>query len=359
VTEVRRMQLGADDRVQPRLLRTVPEADGAVEAVRVGDRESAEPHLDGAIDEVLRMRGAIEEREVGMGVQLGVRRRTYNPRMPLRGRTLAFLGGGTMAEAMIRGLLERHLVPPSRIRVTGPRRERRAELTKSFGVRALTSNAEAARQAHVVVLSVKPQVLPVVLRDLHGKLRDEQLVLSIVAGANINTLTTGLGHAAVVRSMPNTPAQVGMGVTVWCASPAVDGDRREQARAILGALGEEVFVEDEDLVDMATAVSGTGPTYVFLLMEALVDAAVHLGFSRRVAEELVLQTVEGSAQFARKSGRHLAELRNMVTSPGGTSAAAIYQLEKGGLRTVLSKAIYAAYQRTRELGTLAERRSSS
>ncbi len=260
-----------------------------------------------------------------------------------------------MAEAMIRGLLDRHLVPPRRILVTGPRRERRAELTKTFGVHALASNANAAKQAHVVVLSVKPQVLPTVMRELRGKLRDGQLVLSIAAGTRLGSLTTGLDHGAVVRAMPNTPAQIGMGMTVWCATPAVDASQRDQARAILGALGEEIAVEDEDLVDMATAVSGTGPTYVFLLMEALVDAAVHLGFSRRVAEELVLRTVEGSALFARKSGRHLAELRNMVTSPGGTSAAAIYQLEKGALRTVFSKAIYAAYQRTRELGDIAER----
>ncbi len=275
--------------------------------------------------------------------------------MPLQGRRLAFLGGGTMAEAMIRGLLQKHLVPPSHIQATGPRRERRAELQKTFGVKALSSNADAARQAHVVILSVKPQVLPAVLRELNGKLRAEQLVLSIVAGATLRSLQGGLAHPVIARAMPNTPAQVGMGVTVWCATPAVDGEQREQVRAILGALGEELAVDDEDLVDMATALSGTGPTYVFLLMEALVDAGVHLGFSRRVAEELVLRTVEGSAFFARKSGRHLAELRNMVTSPGGTSAAAIYQLEKGSLRTVLSKAVFAAYQRTRELGAGAER----
>lgn len=279
--------------------------------------------------------------------------------MPLRDRTLAFIGGGTMAEAMVRGLLDRKLVPPRRILVTGPRRERRAELTKAFGVRALASNVEAAREAHVVILSVKPQIMPAVMRELHRKLRDGQLVLSIAAGTTLRALTTSLGHGAVVRAMPNTPAQVAQGITVWCATPAVDATQREQARAILGALGEEVFVEDEELVDMATAVSGTGPTYVFLLMEALVDAAVHLGFSRRVAEQLVLQTVAGSAVFARKSGRHLAELRNMVTSPGGTSAAAIYQLEKGSLRTVLSKAVYAAYQRTRELGAIAEKGAPS
>ena len=260
-----------------------------------------------------------------------------------------------MAEAMIRGLLDRHLVPPSHVIVSGPRRERRAELAKGYGVRALPSNVDAAKDAHVVMLSVKPQVLATVMRELRGKLSEGQLVISIVAGATLRALRDGLAHAAIVRAMPNTPAQVGMGVTAWSATSAVDADQRDRAKAILSALGEELQVEDETLVDMATALSGTGPTYVFLLMEALVDAGVHLGFSRRVAEELVLRTVEGSALFARRSGRHLAELRNMVTSPGGTSAAAIYQLEKGALRTVLSKAVYAAYQRTRELGAEAER----
>ena len=256
----------------------------------------------------------------------------HNPRMPLQGRRLAFIGGGTMAEAMITGLLERHLVPASRIRASGPRRERRADLQKRYGVKALASNVEAAKGAHVVVLSVKPQVLPTVMRELRGKLAADQLVLSIVAGATTRVLRSGLGHAPIVRAMPNTPAQVGMGVTAWWATPAVTGEQRERARAILGALGEELAVESEDFVDMATALSGTGPTYVFLLMEALVDAGVHLGFSRRVAEELVLRTVEGSALFARRSGRHLAELRNMVTSPGGTSAAASRSAEAYPLR---------------------------
>lgn len=269
---------------------------------------------------------------------------------------IAFLGGGIMAEAMIRAVLDRHVFAPSQVAVTGPRRERRAELAKQFGVTALASNAEAATGAEVVVLSVKPQVLPAVMKELHGQLRAEQLVISIVAGAPMKALEAGLAHPAIVRSMPNTPAQVGMGVTAWYPSPAVTEAQRERTKGILAALGEELMVEDESYLDMATALSGTGPTYVFLLMEALVDAGVHLGFSRRVAEELVLRTVEGSALFARKSGRHLAELRNMVTSPGGTSAAAIYQLEKGSLRTVLSKAVYAAYQRSSELGAAAERK---
>ena len=278
--------------------------------------------------------------------------------MALGTTRLAFIGGGTMAEAMVRGILERKLVTPARVTVSGPRRERRAELTKTYRVRALASNVEAARDADVVVMSVKPQVLPRVMAELRGKLAAEQLVLSIVAGASSDALRAGLDHASIVRAMPNTPAQVAMGVTVWWATPSVSAAERDRARALLAALGEELEVEQEEQVDMATALSGTGPSYIFLLMEALVDAGVHLGFSRRVAEELVLRTVEGSALFARRSGRHLAELRNMVTSPGGTSAAALYQLEKGGLRTVLSKAVYAAYQRTRELGESAEGRRS-
>ena len=268
---------------------------------------------------------------------------------------IAFIGGGVMAESMIKALLDKHLVPRSRLSVTGPRRERRADLAKTYGIAAHASNAEAAKPADVVVLSVKPQVLPTVMKELRGKLRADQLVISIVAGANMRALETGLAHQTIVRAMPNTPAQVGMGVTAWYPSPAVTAAQRERTRTIVTALGEELMVEDESYIDMATALSATGPTYVFLLMEALVDAGVHLGFSRRVAEELVLRTVEGSALFARKSGRHLAELRNMVTSPGGTSAAAIYQLEKGSLRTVLSKAVYAAHQRAMELGAITER----
>jgi pyrroline-5-carboxylate reductase len=149
--------------------------------------------------------------------------------------------------------------------------------------------------------------------------------------------------------MPNTPAQIGAGMSVWTCTKDVPDAQRSRIRAVLGALGEELWVEEEKYVDMATALSGTGPTYVFLMMEALIDAGVHMGFPRRIAEEIVLQTVSGSVEFARDSGKHMAELRNMVTSPGGTSAEAIYQMEKGSLRTIYSKAVYAAFQRTQEL----------
>jgi pyrroline-5-carboxylate reductase len=272
----------------------------------------------------------------------------------LRGKAVAFIGSGTMAEAMIQVLVNKGLIPPARISASGPREERARELTRRYGVVGTTDNREAAEAADVVVLSVKPQVLPTVLRELRGLIYPDALVLSIVAGMRIDTMVGGLQHPAVVRAMPNTPAQIGEGMTVWTASRGVSEAQRAQARAILRAMGHEAYVADEGMLDMATAVSGTGPTYVFLMMEALTDAAVHLGFSRRVAEELVTQTVLGSAMFARDTERHLAEMRNMVTSPGGTSAEAIYQLEKGGLRTVLSKAVWAAYQKSRLLGAANE-----
>jgi pyrroline-5-carboxylate reductase len=239
---------------------------------------------------------------------------------------------------------------------SGPRPQRGQELAQAFGVRVTTDNAAAVEGADIVVLSVKPQVLPGVLPELRGRVRSEALVLSIIAGARISTIRRGLdNHLAIVRAMPNTPAQVGQGMSVWTATRDVADLQRNQAREILRALGEELFVEEEGYLDMATALSGTGPAYVFLFMEALIDAGVHMGFSRRVAEQLVLQTMQGSVAFARQSALHPAELRNMVTSPGGTSAEALYQLEKGGLRTVLSRAVWAAYQKSKYLGDLSEK----
>lgn len=264
--------------------------------------------------------------------------------------SLAFIGSGTMAEAMIKALLARESVTPERIIASGPREERGAELRERYGVRTTTDNVEAAADVDIVVLSVKPQVMPVVLTELTGHVRPEALVFSIAAGVQMATISQALRTPAVVRVMPNTPAQIGMGMSVWMATPQVSETQRQQALAILQAMGEEEFVDDERYLDMATALSGTGPTYVFLLMEAMVDAGVHLGFSRRVAQKLVLQTVLGSVEYARHSPLHLAALRNQVTSPGGTSAEALYRLEKGGLRTVLSRAIWAAYQRSRQLG---------
>jgi pyrroline-5-carboxylate reductase len=267
--------------------------------------------------------------------------------------SLAFIGAGVMGEAMIRGLLAQRLVAADAITASHPRPARREELSALFGIRTQAGN-RAAAGADIVLLCVKPQILPGVLRELRGAIPTGAFVLSIVAGARIAPIAAELGHRAVVRCMPNTPAQVGEGITVWTATPEVTPAQRAQAQAILRALGKDLPVEDEAFLDMATAISGTGPTYVFLVMEALVDAAVHLGFSRSDARLLVVQTVRGAATVAEQSRLHPAELRNMVTSPGGTSAAALYQLEKGGLRTVLSKAVWAAYQRSVALGRLGE-----
>ena len=265
-------------------------------------------------------------------------------------QSVAFIGGGIMGEAMIRGLITRDIVAPQQIIVADPMAERLDDLRGRYGIRVTVSNAEAAEAGQVIVLSVKPQNLTEVMPGIRGHLRRQDLLLSILAGTPIRKLADGVAHAAVVRAMPNTPAQIGQGMTVWTATPEVTTEQRAQAQAILGALGVELFVGDEGYLDMATALSGTGPAYIFMFMEALVDAGVHLGFSRRVSEQLVFQTMRGSLEYAAQSGKHVAELRNQVTSPGGTTAAALYHLEKGGLRTVVSRAIWAAYQRSVELG---------
>jgi pyrroline-5-carboxylate reductase len=264
--------------------------------------------------------------------------------------TIAFIGSGSMAEAMLEGLLSRHMADPARLRASGPREERAQQLRAKYGILALTDNAAAVIEADIVVIAVKPQVLGAVLAELAGRIKPGALVLSIVAGAPIARIAAGLGHEVIVRSMPNTPAQIGQGITVWIAAPGVSDRQRDEARALLRALGEEVEADYEDQLDMATALSGSGPGYVFLFMEALIDAGVHLGFSRRVSEQLVIQTVRGSVGYYQHSESHVARLRNQVTSPGGTTAEAMYYLEKAGFRTAISRAVWAAYQRSVELG---------
>jgi pyrroline-5-carboxylate reductase len=265
-------------------------------------------------------------------------------------QTLAFIGAGTMGEAMIRGLLGQGIVEPAQIIAADPWEERQHFLKERYGIQVTGENREAAELGHIVVLSIKPQSVPYVLPEIRGHLRRQDLLLSIIAGTPIKKLADGAAHASVVRAMPNTPAQIGMGITVWTATPEVHEVHRGQAQAILGSLGEEIFMEHETYLDMATALSGSGPGYVFMMMEALIDAGVHLGFSRRTARQLVFQTIRGSVAYAEQSGKHVAELRNQVTSPGGTTAAALYRMEKGGLRTVISRGIWAAYERSVALG---------
>jgi pyrroline-5-carboxylate reductase len=263
---------------------------------------------------------------------------------------IAVIGPGVMAEAIISGLLRDGLTAPGLVQVSGPRIERVEDLQNRFGVKPFTDNAAAVEGADVVILAVKPQRLERVLAVLKDQVAPGALVLSIVAGASIQTLSAGLNHPSVVRAMPNTPAQIGEGIAVWAASHTVTDDQREMARRLLGALGKEIFVEEESYLDMATALSGSGPAYVFMFMEAMIDAGVHLGFPRRIAEELVVETLRGSVDYYARRMAHPATLRNEVTSPGGTSAAALYYLEKAGFRTAISRAIWAAYERSQELG---------
>lgn len=284
-----------------------------------------------------------------------VEKKTDNLDMTMKDLHLAFIGCGVMGESMIGGLLRNKLVPAENIFASHPREARRAELAEKHGISVVADNAEAAQKIvghgnSAMVLCVKPQRLERVLKDLTGVLHPEQLVISIVAGATIHHLAEALGTAKVVRAMPNTPSQIGAGISAWTCTVAVDETDRNHVRELLTALGKELFVETENMIDMATSLSATGPTYIFMVMEALTDAGVHLGFSRDMAKELVQETMLGSVKFAMDSHKHPAELRNMVTSPGGTSAEAIYQMEKGTLRTVLSKAVYAAYKRAVELG---------
>jgi pyrroline-5-carboxylate reductase len=274
--------------------------------------------------------------------------------MALRNERLAFIGCGTMGEALVKGLLREGLVEPGQIVASHPRGERRRELAERYGVETLADNGAAARDATIVALTIKPQVLTEVLEDLAGKVNGDTLLFSVIAGARTEHLARALDTPAVVRVMPNTPAQIGKGISVWTATPAVDDGGCERARLLISALGEEEFVTHENELDMATALSGTGPAYMFLFMEALIDAGVHLGFSRRVSSRLVFSTVRGSVDFASQAPEHLAALRNQVTSPGGTSAAAQYQLEKGRMRTVLADAVWAAYRRCVQLGEQVE-----
>lgn len=268
---------------------------------------------------------------------------------------LTFIGCGVMAESVVAGLLRKNLVSAEQITASHPRESRRKELHEKYGIKVFEKNSEAVESVKPaensgVFLCVKPQRINSVLEEIKDAVSPGQLILSIIAGAKIEAISDALKNEKIVRTMPNTPSQIGAGMTAWTCTEKVSDEERSQVRSLLSALGKEIFVENENMIDMATSLSATGPTYIFMVMEALTDAGVHLGFSREVSKELVQETMLGSVLFAMESHKHPAELRNMVTSPGGTSADAIYQMEKGGLRTVLSKAVYAAYSRAVALG---------
>jgi len=263
---------------------------------------------------------------------------------------IAFIGGGNMGEAMLSAILAQDLATPESISISDISEARRQQLKQEFGVSVMSDNRLVVNQGEIVILAIKPQNLAEVMAELNGQLEPTQLVLSIIAGAKINTLSSGLNHSRIVRAMPNTPAQIGEGVSVWTATTEVTEQQKRWAGSILGAMGKEIYVDDEKYIDMATAVSGSGPAYIFLFVESLVDAAMHIGLPHGIAQELVLQTMLGSGHFLQKSGKLPAELRRMVTSPGGTTAEALNVFEEGQFTELVKQAVTAAYNKAKRLG---------
>ena len=255
-----------------------------------------------------------------------------------------------MAEAILHGVLSGKLAGPGDISVGEPVAERREYLSSQFGVATDADNLKSAQQADLVVLAVKPQDLGPVMRQLKGHLDSQQAALSIVAGAKMETLSNGLDHKSVIRVMPNTPAQIGAGMTLWTCSEGVDGAKREMTKSVLGTIGQEIYVSDEKYMDMATALSASGPAYVFLFIEALIDAGVYVGMPRDMARTLALQTVFGSAKLLMDTGMHPAEAKDMVVSPAGTTAEALRVLEDRGVPAAIVSAVDAAYRRSIQLG---------
>ena len=262
---------------------------------------------------------------------------------------IGFIGGGVMAEALIAGMRRGKL--DADITVGEPLEPRRQTLAKEHGVNTTHDNRKAVAGADLLVLAVKPQQLESAVKELTGAVGHDQTVLSIIAGVKMHSIGLKLNHERLIRVMPNTPAQIGVGMSVWTATASVPAPVRDFAGRMLGALGEQVYVDDEKYVDMATALSASGPAYVFVFIEALIDAGVHLGMPNDMARKLVLQTLIGSAALVRATGKHPAELRNMVTSPGGTTAAGLLALEDAAFRAAVIRAVRAAYERGEQLGS--------
>ena len=262
---------------------------------------------------------------------------------------VAIIGGGKMGEAVLSRILSAggELAASAVVEVDPARQH---YLRARYSLPVVITPAEALAQADLVLLAVKPQDAPLLYPQLRGRLGAQQVLVSILAGVPIAALRAGTGHPAIVRAMPNTPAMIGEGCTVWTATTEVSAPHREAARCLFALLGREQFVAEEKYLDMATALNGSGPAFFFLFFEALADAGVAIGLPRALAHELTLQTARGAALYAQASAAHLAQLRNDVTSPGGTTAAGLYQLERYALRAAVQEAVVAAYQRARELG---------
>ena len=263
---------------------------------------------------------------------------------------ISFVGGGVMCEALVSGILNSSLANPEDVVVSEPVENRRSYLESKYSINTVTSNRDILDREGTIVIAVKPQVLEYVFSDFSGLIQPERTVASIVAGIDSKTLQNGLSHQSIARIMPNTPAQIGEGMSVWTADTSVDESKKENVRSMLQTLGHEIYMKDESYLDIATALSGSGPAYVFLFIESLADAGIQLGINEEISYKLALQTVLGSAKLVHETGKSPAELRHMVTSPHGTTEAAIKDLDLNHFREIISSAVHAAYKRSRELG---------
>jgi pyrroline-5-carboxylate reductase len=261
--------------------------------------------------------------------------------------TIGFIGAGNMAEALIKGIITARLYKPANIFISDVRPQRLKQLTKKYKVKPTRNNSELVRKADIVVLSVKPQNMADALASIKGVVNNKKLVISIAAGVKTSRIAKLLGSIAIVRTMPNTPALVGEGVSALFAN-AKAKPKLGKAKSIFSAVGKTIVVNDEDLIDAVTAVSGSGPAYYFLLMEEMIKAAVKLGLPKDAAKDLVLQTAKGAALLAGQ-GENPSELRQKVTSRGGTTEAALKVLAEGKFGSLIKAAIKKARNRSREL----------
>jgi pyrroline-5-carboxylate reductase len=269
---------------------------------------------------------------------------------PLQCKRLAFIGGGNMAEALIRGLLKAEALPADKIIASAPRQQRITALTERYGIASTQSNVKAVRGSDLIVLSVKPQILEKVLQEIAAHIQADALIVSVAAGVTIDTIAKHLKSGMRIgRAMPNTPAIVDAGATAIAGGEHASEADLAQMHTIFSAVGMVTQV-DEALLDAVTGLSGSGPAYVFMIIEALADAGVKVGLSRRQSQELAAQTVLGSAKLLMETGDHPGVLKDRVTSPGGTAIAGLHTLEEGGLRTTLINAVVAATARSKELG---------
>ena len=263
---------------------------------------------------------------------------------------IGFIGGGTMAEAILGGMLDGGVAAAGDVIIGEPVPGRRDYLAERYGVGVSDANGAVVDASDMVVMAVKPQDLPKVYGDIGGGFNDGQSIMSIVAGTKMKSLSDGMRHDGIIRVMPNTPAQIGEGMTMWTCASSVSKAHRETTAAILSTIGDEIYVDDEKYLDMATALSASGPAYVFMILEAMIDAGVYVGLPRDVARRLALQTVKGSTELVVQTGRHPAELKDMVTSPGGTTAEGLQALERAGVPAAVVDAVNAAYLKSIRLG---------